>query len=806
MTALVLLAMTLSPSQNPPQLDAAHLRRAIERIPEGARVLYIAAHPDDENTRLLSLLVQEKKARAAYLSITRGDGGQNLIGKEQGPALGLIRTQELLAARRLDGAEQFFTRARDFGFSKSPEEALRIWGKERILEDVVQVIRTFQPDVIVTRFSPKPMETHGHHTASAQLALEAFDKAADKTFAPGLHLPPWRARRIVWNAWQDDPKKDVPDSVKMDANPYDPLIGMSMGELAGDSRTMHKSQGFGASRSVSPTSEFFVLLAGEPMRESIFDGVAERPRDPAVDKALSAFRPEAPQLAIPALLEAQSRSPRAEVAETIVQAAGLVLLATTDQKAAVAGTPLPLTLTAFERNPARLELVSVRLGSRVVPGPGTLKGLWQDKTALDELPPPGSADAAFLREPPKEGFYDIAPDASLPSQPEARKARIADRIRPEPLPALFADFVLRSGQQTFTVRRPIVFREVDPVLGDRTREVEVAPPATVDARSPILLFPDASPRALQVVVRASAAKVEGTAFIEAPSGFLVEPKELPFKLEPFAEAELTFQVKPGKDAADAELRLAVRVGNETYDRGRRTLDYPHIPPQVWHPRARVRAVRFDARAGGTHNVGYVAGAGDEVGSVLSQLGYRVTMLDETALRGNLTGFDAVVIGVRAFNVAPWLGALKARLFEYVQQGGVVVVQYNTKNRLSKLPEPLGPYPFSVSSNRVTDETAAVTLADDPVLRGPNQIGPRDFDGWVQERGLYFPDQWDDRYSAPLTMHDPGEPPQRGSLLVATYGKGRFVYTGLAFFRQLPAGVPGALRLFANLLARDAAAL
>src|SRR4051812_8375038 len=236
MTGLLLLAMTLSPSVPPAQPDAARLRRMLERLPEGARVLYVAAHPDDENTRLLAWLVNVKKLRAGYLSVTRGDGGQNLIGKEQGPALGLIRTQELLAARRTDGAEQFFTRARDFGFSKSAEESLRIWGKERILEDVVQVIRTFRPDVIVTRFSPKPMDTHGHHTASAQLTIEAFAKAADASFAPGQHLPPWQARRIVWNAWQDDPKKDPADSVKLEANPYDPLIGLSMGELAGDSR------------------------------------------------------------------------------------------------------------------------------------------------------------------------------------------------------------------------------------------------------------------------------------------------------------------------------------------------------------------------------------------------------------------------------------------------------------------------------------------------------------------------------------------------------------------------------------------
>jgi LmbE family N-acetylglucosaminyl deacetylase len=793
MTALVLLAMTLSPSLNPSQLDAAHLQRALERLPEGARILYIAAHPDDENTRLLSWLVQEKKVRAAYLSITRGDGGQNLIGKEQGPALGLVRTQELLAARRLDGATQFFTRARDFGFSKNPEEALRIWGKERILEDVVQVIRTFKPDVIVTRFSPKPSDTHGHHTASAQLALLAFDKAADAAYAPGQHLAPWKTRRIVWNAWQgDDPKKDVPDSVKLDANPYDPLLGLSIGELAGDSRTMHKSQGFGAGRGVAPAPEFFTLLAGEPMQQSIFDGIPVQPVPPALSKALQAFKPEQPQLAIPALLEAYKESPRPELAEAIVQSAGLVLLAIAEQKTAVPGTAFPVTLTALQRNPAGLELAAVQLGSQKLAGPGALTALWQQKASLTELPEPGSTDPAFLREPPQDGFYDITP--------------FDERIRPEPLPALFADFTLRRGGTSFVVRRPIVFREVDPVLGDRTRAIELAPPATIDAPSPVLLFPDAAVRTLLVTVRASAGAVSGVAFIEAPEGFAVEPKERAFKLDAAADAELSFQVKPGPRAAEGDLRLLVRIGGQTYDRGRRRVEYPHIPPQVWHPLARVRAVRFDLKPGGTKNVGYVAGAGDEIAPVLSQLGYRVTLLDEAALRGNLDGFDAIVLGVRAFNVDPWLGSLKPRLFDYVSQGGVLVVQYNTKNWLSKLPEPLGPYPFSVSSQRVTDETAEVTMTDDAVLRGPNRIGAQDFANWVQERGLYFPDKWDDQYTAPLSMHDPGEAEQKGSLLVARHGKGRFVYTGLAFFRQLPAGVPGAMRLFANLLARDADAL
>jgi LmbE family N-acetylglucosaminyl deacetylase len=773
----ILLAMTLSPSLSPAQPDAAHLQRDLERLSPGARVLYVAAHPDDENTRLLAWLTQVKKLRVGYLSITRGDGGQNLIGKEQGPALGLIRTQELLAARRLDGAEQFFTRARDFGYSKSPEEALRIWGHERILEDVVQVLRTFKPDVVVTRFSPVPSETHGHHTASAQLAVEAFAKAADKSFAP--RLAPWQARRVVWNAFLDE-HADKAKFIQQEANVYDPLLGLSMGELAGDSRTMHKSQGFGASRLVAPTVEFFQLLAGEPMQQSPLDGLAATP-PPRVQ-----VRPDAPAEALPALLAQYAAAPSEDLAQAIVWSAGLSLAAIADNPVVAPGVELPVTLTATQRTAPGLELVSVSLNGAPLAGPGAIAvgKPWVQKASIAKLPAALASDPAWVRNPPEDGWYPV----------EA----FEDRIRPEPAPPLWADFTLRAGAQTLTLRRPVVYRWVDPVLGERTRAVEIAPPATIDAVG-TLLFPTASARTLQVTVRASAGPVAGTALVEPPPGFTVEPASRPFALAAAGdELELPFEVRPAAGARAGQLRLAVKIGDAVFDRGLRRIEYAHIPWQTWHPRSQVRLVRFDLARGGTR-IGYVEGAGDEVPKVLAQLGYQITPLDEAALRErDLSGFDAIVLGVRAFNTRPWLAALKPRLFDYVARGGVLVEQYNTLSR--QLPEPLGPYPMSLSHLRVTDETATVTAADDAVLRAPNVIGPADFEGWVQERGLYFAEKWDSHYAAPLTMHDPGEPPLRGSLLIARHGKGRFVYTGLAFFRQLPAGVPGAIRLFANLLA------
>ncbi|MGE5049222.1 MAG: PIG-L family deacetylase, partial [Deltaproteobacteria bacterium] len=559
-------------------------------------------------------------------------------------------------------------------------------------------------------------------------------------------------------------------------------------------RSMHKSQGFGAPRRIAPTPELFQVLAGEPMRESFLDGTPENVPQGALGRALQAFRADAPQLAIPALLEAYAAAPREDIAEAIVACAGLALSVTAEVPAVAPGMELPVTVTALQRLAGGLELVSVRAGGdELAAAHALLPGqLFSEKASLRKLPPALASEPAWLRHPPEDGYFPV----------EA----LDDRTRPEPAPQLFADFTLRSGTQQLAVRRPIVQRWVDPVVGERTRAVDLAPPATIDVGAAALLFPDPSARPLRVTVRASAGPVARPAMVAPPDGFEVAPRELPFKLDAAgAEVELAFTVRPGPRARDGQARLALRIGSQTWDRGLRRIDHAHVPPQVWHPESRIRLVRFDLARGRARNLGYVSGPGDDVAEVLAQLGYQVTMLDEAALRErDLSLFDAIVLGVRAYNVHDWLAALKPRLFDYVARGGVLVTQYNTKNFISRLPEPLGPYPMAVAQHRVTDETAEVSFAqDDAVLHVPNPIHASDFAGWVQERGLYFAETWDDHYAAPLSMHDPGEAPLRGSLLVARHGKGRFVYTGLAFFRQLPAGVPGAARLFANLLAGDA---
>jgi len=814
----------------PRQPNAAQLLRALDRLSVVGNVLYVAAHPDDENTRLLAWLANDRRVRAAYLSLTRGEGGQNLIGREQGPLLGLIRTEELLAARSVDGAEQLFGRQRDFGYSKSPEETLAIWGKEAALADVVWAIRRFRPDVIVTRFSPDQRDTHGHHVASAQLALEAFHVAADpKAFPEQLaFVQPWQARRIVWNRFffpgpgmPQPTGAELAGLVKMDVGGYDAALGASYGELAADSRSMHKSQGFGANPSRGPAPEFFKLLAGEPMKESILDGVdttwSRVPKSDVVRAKLAAaraaFDPGDPAAVIPKLvdalgaLEALPESPfrddkRRELVALVAACAGLHVEATAADSVAVPGRALPVTVTVTNRSRAAVTVRGVRLvagetGAEVAL-PEVAKGVLAPNVPLAvegklDLPADAPLTApVWLARAPSPGRWDVAPQplVGLPEAPPALRAEIALVIAGRPI----------------TVERPIVYQWLDPVAGQRRREVEILPEVTAQPAAPLLVFGDGKPRELRVTVRATSGAARGELRPTAPAGWTVTPAALPFSLDKKdAAQELTFRVAPPAGALDEG---AAQTGALSFGGVASVVrvEHAHIPIRTWARPAEVRLVRLALKRGPVATVGYVPGAGDDVAEALRLAGYEVTLLDDAALDKGadaLRRFDAIVLGVRAFNVNPKLTTdHRARLLAYVERGGTLVVQYNTNNRLAKLDASVGPWPLQISQERVTDETAELRALDPahPVLRGPNRLGGADFGGWVQERGLYFADKWDDRYTPIFAAHDPGEPDRKGGLLVGKHGKGIFVYTGLAFFRQLPEGVPGAFRLFANLLA------
>jgi len=836
----------------PPQPNAAQLRLGLAKLGVVGSVLYVAAHPDDENTALLAYLANGALLRTGYLSITRGDGGQNLIGSEQGPELGLIRTQELLAARRIDGAQQFFTRARDFGFSKSPDETLKIWDKEAVLTDVVAVIRRFRPDVIITRFSPEPADTHGHHTASARLAVEAFRAAADAAFHPEQltnGVTPWQARRLLWNrsTFLAKPGEDFSHYDKLDAGGFNPLLGASYGEIAAESRSMHKSQGFGVARGRGPIVEYFSTLAEAPGvgHAPIFGGIdftwSRVPGAAALRAAVEAvnrdFVDAAPYRSVPQLFaiaaaldgvgDAHWRAvKKKEVHELIAGCAGLFADVTAPDYRAVAGGEVELTATAVDRAPLAVTWKAVRFPDassvavdRALAAPAGSVAVPVDIKRKVMLPATLPATTPYwLAAAPEPGVYGV---------PDAR-----DIGQPEDEPPLQAELTFDIGGRPLVLSRAVAYKWTDPVAGERYRPFEITPLVSVMPDSKVLMFPERqkTPQALAVRLVAGAPGVKGVVQPEAPEGWLVEPASAPFELATKgAEAELIFHVrrapasaakpggekpggeKPGgeKSAASlppvpAILRVVAQVGQARFTKGVVHIEHAHIPVQTWLADAEVRLVPVALATAGKR-IGYIPGPGDDVAASLRRVGYDVTLLNDEALRAGpaaLARFDAIVVGVRAFNTNERLTAAHPTLMKYVENGGTLVAQYNTNSRLGPLTAPIGPYPFEISHDRVTDEAAPVAFTDlkHPALTTPNKITGLDFEGWIQERGLYFAGTWDPKYQTVFTMHDFGEKPLAGSLLWARHGKGTFVYTGLAFFRELPAGVPGAYRLFANLLA------
>lgn len=812
-----LLGAAGQPAPPPPAAIAQELRD----FGVMGTVLYVAAHPDDENTMLLTYLARGRGYRTAYLSLTRGDGGQNLLGPEFGDLLGVIRTQELLAARQLDGSRQFFSRARDFGYSKDYRQTLTKWDHQQVLSDIVRVIRTFRPDVVITRFPPEPGGTHGHHTASAYLAVEAFGMAGDPAAFPEqlAGLSPWKPRRIVWNGWWG-PGRAAPDAgaaamLHLAIDGDDPVSGASFAVLAAKSRSMHRTQGFAnfsvASAGSGPHTESFKVLAGEAASADIMDGVdttwARIPGGAAVGelaaRAERQFNPSDPAASVPVLLElkgALARLPmdplvdekRARLDRILASCLGLAVETAVPQRDFVPGEPVRLHHTATVSSPVPVEWVAVRYPTlgRKARGPGLLAPGVPAAVDAKRTLPGGTplTEPYWLREPGTPGMFRVD-DASLIGRPEA----------PAPIPV---EDVFEVGGQTLVVAHDAVCEEGKP---EERLVPRVIPPVTLGLGSPVVLFSPGSTRTVTVSVAASRAGLSGAVSLEAPDGWKASPRSRPFELKAAGDrADFTFEVTAPSAPSTSEVRAIAQIGGKSYGSDRIEITYGHIPPQLLQPPARFKAVCADLQIRG-RRVGYLPGAGDSTAASLRQLGYEVVTLDDKDLTPEgLKGLDAVVIGVRAFNTRPRLPAHLRELFGYAESGGTVVEQYNTPGGLQT--DQLAPFPLKLSRDlprfRVTDEKGAVTLLlpGHPALNTPNRITAADFEGWVQERGLDFASEFDaGRADALIACSDPGEPPLKGGLLVARVGKGYYVYTGLSFFRQLPAGVPGAYRLFANLV-------
>jgi len=791
-------------AQDAASMNAAEIKQGLEALNKSGSVLYLAAHPDDENTRLLAYLAKEKKVRTGYLSLTRGDGGQNLIGTEQADYLGLLRTQELLAARRVDGAEQFFTRANDFGFSNNPEESFKIWDKQKVLGDVVWVIRKFKPDVIITRFPPDSRAGHGHHTASAMLAQEAFKAAADPgQFPEQLKLvKTWQVKRVVWNTFNFGGNNTTSDDqLKIDVGGFNTLLGKSYGELAAASRSKHRSQGFGAAAQRGAALEYFFPLAGRPAKADLFEDIdLSLNRDPGMEKVQQLlnqinqkFQVSDPAASLPMLLSLRKAAKTVPfkhelLDELILACAGIWVEANVAAPEYAKTVAIPVQVQAISRTkvslPIRMRLTSGSFRQEV---PMVFNEMQVMKFNL----PPSvlkTTQPYWLEQKHPIGNY-IVDSLALRGLPE------------NPIPDIFQVTVL-FGDEEIRVRRPIVYKFTDPARGEIYQPLVVAPPVTANLSEAAALFNGAESKSFSVRLRSFKDDVKGVLKPVVPAGWTVAPAELNFEfLKKGTEKVVTLSVTPGGATQTGVLSLQVMVDGETYQQGLERVDFEHIPLQTVFPAAEMKLAQTSLKI--LHKrIGYVAGAGDLVPQALKQVGYEVTMLSvNDVLYSDLLRFDAIVTGVRLYNVNNQVNTMQPRLMKYVEDGGTLLVQYNVNNPLKI--DDLGPYPFQLSRNRVTDEHSPVSFLapEHQVLNYPNKITMKDFEGWVQERGLYFSTAADTKYTAVLAMNDPGQDPQQGSLLVANYGKGKYVYTGLSFFRELPAGVPGAFRLFVNLLAK-----
>ncbi|PRY34134.1 GlcNAc-PI de-N-acetylase [Spirosoma oryzae] len=790
-------------------------------------VLYVAAHPDDENTLLLAYMAKERLVRTAYLSLTRGDGGQNLIGSEQGENIGVIRTQELLAARRVDGPDQYFSRAYDFGFSKSTNEAVRTWGQDKVLADVVWMIRQRQPDVIITRFPPDPRAGHGHHSASGFLAEEAFKQAGDPTKFPEqlAYVKPWQAKRILWNvfipnAFQSSKRPDEAGNlIGIETGLYNPLLGRSYGEIAAESRSQHKSQGFGVPASRSPRMDYLLLKGGDPAEKDPFDGVDlswkrvpnSGPVQTLVSQVISSYQPAQPAASVPALVRLYQaiskldttnlyvRSKRQDVQNLIQQCLGMWLETNPTTYAATPGETVTLNTNLISRSDIPGEKAPVTLVSmRYSTGKDSTLNLAlkpNDQVVLStRVTIPKSmaiSQPYWLVKPIDKGLFQVDNQQliGLPENP----------------PALTTSFTVDIAGQRFVYTRPVVFKSADPVDGEVYRPFIIQPDVMANLTERVFTFADNSPKTAEVVLIAGRANVSGTLKLTAPAGWRIEPASQPFSITAKGdEQRLSFQLTPLADAQNGQLQAEMTTNDGTFTSGLRVIAYKHIPTQTLFPPATAKLVKLNVTVT-AKNIGYIVGAGDEVPAALQQMGCRVTLLGAADLSRNLSTYDAIVTGVRAYNTNDWLARYQPNLMNYVKNGGTLIVQYVTPPSGFLRSEPalpqLGPYPFSISRERVTEEDAKMTFVDPnhPLLNKPNKITDADFNGWIQERGIYFAQDWDKAYQPIFSAHDTGEAAKEGSLIYATYGKGCFMYTGLVFFRELPAGVPGAYRLFANMI-------
>ena len=820
---LLLLSFQIGLAQRPTKPTSVEIYHQIQKLNFLGSVLYVAAHPDDENTRLISYLSNDKKARTGYLSLTRGDGGQNLIGTELRELLGVIRTQELIEARKIDGGEQFFSRANDFGFSKNPTETLEIWDKNQVLSDVVWAIRKFQPDVIINRFDHRsPGTTHGHHTASAMLSLEAFDLVNDKTIYPEQlkYVSTWQPKRVFFNtSWwfygsrEKFEKADKSTQTKLNIGTYYQSLGKSNQEIAALSRSCHQSQGFGNTGTRGEEDEYLEFLKGEKLNDNtnLFEGIDTSWNRVQGGKAIGDillaveknFDFKNPSASIPELVKAYSliqnlsdkhwKAVKTEEIKKIIAAcAGLYFEAVADVQEITPDSPLKIKLEVINRSSIPMKLT----GIGAIPTYETkekkiidLKNNvpFTETTSLNLNNTIDYTNAYWLNQVGTEGMYRVD---------EQEKIGLPDVIR-----QVTVGFWIEILGVEIPFDRKVVYKYNDDVKGEVYQPLDIVPLATSTIAEKVYIFNNDRSKTVTVKVKAGKDKIAGNVKLQLPENWSVSPVEIPFSLDRKGEEVLAvFNVSPSREISEIEIKSIVTIDNQVFDKQKIDINYPHIYKQMVLKPAVSKAIRLKIKTK-NEKIAYIMGAGDEIPKSLQQMGYEVEILKPEAISAEkLSPFDVVITGIRAYNVVNALAYKQKTLLDFVKNGKTMIVQYNTLDDL--VSKEMAPFPLKISRDRVTEEDAEVRFLapNHPVLNYPNKITVDDFKGWKQEQGLYYPSEWDNAFTPILSANDTGEKPKDGALLIAKYGKGNYIYTGLSFFRELPEGVSGAFRLMANMIA------
>ncbi|WP_418262600.1 PIG-L family deacetylase [Flavobacterium faecale] len=817
---LFLFSLQILWGQKPQKPNSAEIYNQIQKLNFLGSVLYIAAHPDDENTKLISYLSNEKKARTAYLSLTRGDGGQNLIGPELREQLGVIRTQELIEARKIDGGEQYFTRANDFGYSKTPKETLQIWDKNQVLSDVVWAIRKFQPDIIINRFDHRTSgNTHGHHSASALLSVESFNLASSDAYPEQLQfVSPWQVTRQFFNPsywfYGSQEKFEAADKSNFCTIPigvFYPNLGQSNNEISALSRSRHQSQGFGSTGSRGQETEYLELINGIPLKnkKDIFEGIdtswnrikGGKPIGDLINKIISNYDFNAPSTSVSNLIKAYKMIQSLEdshwktikseeIKNCIINCSGLYLEASVNQQEATIGSSITVKIEAINRSDAKIELVNLTaLPSKTsFPQGKMLKNNIPIKSSIS-LQLSGELEHTspyWLKEKGTLGMYTVT---------EQENIGVPDIIRQTKI--IFHTLI--NGVD-FPIERTIVYKNNHPVKGELYQFLDIVPEVTTSFPDNVVLFNNNNPKTISVKVKAGKDDINGLLQLELPKNWQVSPSEIPFHLKKKgAEKAFTFTVTPPTEPAEVWAKSSVTYNNKKYDLEQVSIDYPHISKQQVLQTAESKFVKLDLYIG-PQKIGYIMGAGDAVPSSLLQMGYDLFVIDPDDISDDyLASFDVIITGIRAYNTIESLINKQQILFNFVKNGKTMIVQYNTPSLLPGVQ--LGPYPLFISNDRVTEENASVRFLapNHSVLNYPNKITAADFKGWTQEQGLYYPNEFDSAFTPILSSNDTDETPKNGALLVAPYGKGYYVYTGLSFFRELPEGISGAYRIMANLI-------